>query len=659
MVIGLAFAGLVVFGVTLSAYAACSNPSPMPAGYASPCPVFSVSPASVSQSQSLTLSATPQAGTDYIYTTAYYAQGSTWTATTLTGNNAAPSYSSGPASGSLPASILSTLPVGTNYIVLWDWLWDSTAQCYKGPGLNQCNTGTWRLQTFGLTQSTSGPMVSISPTTLTFPATQVGMTSAPQTFTVTNVGNADLTILNGNTISGDFNFGGVGTCAGLVIPGASCTYSANFTPTAAGTRSGQEVIYNNAPNSPQTVTLTGTGVSSGVTPTPNPNPTPTPTPTSCTNCNNYYVSTSGSDSNPGTQASPWKTISHAATSLSIGTNGTIVHVQPGTYNECLALGPDASHVGFASRRLVFQSDTKWGAKVQCDGQYIVLIGLGNPAGGYIDFVEFDVTTSGADTCGGIEAYGSYTRIIGNNVHDIPTPQPACSNQGTGMGSSAGGRTYPNDGHDVQFIGNVLDNIGFAACAAGGRQHGTGIYPGTEDNIVENNIVSRICYYPIQFNHLVTRGLIANNVVINNGAGGILVTASDGATADHYTVSNNVMINDGASTSEGCIEEGWGPTGPNSIYLNNAFFACPGGNYKFMNGARTNSGSVQLNSISGVFVNYTGNARTEDYHLAPNSPLIGKGTTGPCASGGISPCTPTTDFSGKTRPNPPSIGAYEQ
>jgi hypothetical protein len=62
----LAFAGLVVFGVTLSAYAACSNPSPMPQGYASPCPVWAVSPASVSQSSSLTLSATPQAGTDYI-----------------------------------------------------------------------------------------------------------------------------------------------------------------------------------------------------------------------------------------------------------------------------------------------------------------------------------------------------------------------------------------------------------------------------------------------------------------------------------------------------------------------------------------------------------------------------------------------------------------
>jgi hypothetical protein len=320
--LGLALAGFVGFGGTFTANAACTNPSPMPAGYASPCPVFSVLPSSVSQSSTLTLSATPQAGTDYIYTTAYYAQGSTWLPTTLTGNNAAPSYSSGPATGSLTPTILSSLPLGTNYVILWDWLWDSTAGCYKGPGLNQCNTGTWRLQEFNLAQSTSGPQVSISPTTLTFPSTQVGTTSAPQTFTVTNIGTAPLSwVPPTNTISGDFTFGGVGTCSSSSLsPGASCTYSAKFTPTAVGTRTGQEVVYDNASNSPQTVPLTGTGASSGVTPTPTPNPV------GCTSgCNNYYVSAFGSDSNPGTQASPWKTFSHANSAAVLGANGTIVH----------------------------------------------------------------------------------------------------------------------------------------------------------------------------------------------------------------------------------------------------------------------------------------------------------------------------------------------
>jgi hypothetical protein len=140
-----------VFGGALSTYAACSNPSPMPTGYASPCPVFSLSANSVSQSQTLTLSAIPQPGTDYIYTTAYYAAGSQWLPTTLIGNNIAPSYSTSVAQGYLTPTILSTLPLGTNYLVLWDWLWDATAGCYKGPGLNQCNTGQWRIQSFTIT----------------------------------------------------------------------------------------------------------------------------------------------------------------------------------------------------------------------------------------------------------------------------------------------------------------------------------------------------------------------------------------------------------------------------------------------------------------------------------------------------------------------------
>src|SRR5882724_5000738 len=74
----------------LSAQAACTNPSPVPAGYAAPCPVFSLSVNSVAQNVSLTLTATPQQGTDYIYTTAYISQGSSWNPYILNGNNAYP-----------------------------------------------------------------------------------------------------------------------------------------------------------------------------------------------------------------------------------------------------------------------------------------------------------------------------------------------------------------------------------------------------------------------------------------------------------------------------------------------------------------------------------------------------------------------------------------
>jgi len=137
----------------LAVHAACTNPSTIPTGFASPCPVFSLSNASVTQAQSLTLSATPQAGTDYIYTTAYVSNGTTWNPYTLSGNNAYPSYSSALASLTLSSTQLSALSLGTHYAVVWDWLWDATAGCYKGPGLNQCNTGAWRVQSFSITSS--------------------------------------------------------------------------------------------------------------------------------------------------------------------------------------------------------------------------------------------------------------------------------------------------------------------------------------------------------------------------------------------------------------------------------------------------------------------------------------------------------------------------
>jgi hypothetical protein len=144
---------LSVLGTYIPANAACANPSPIPTGFAAPCPVFSLSATTVSQAQTLTLSATPQPGTDYILTTAYISQGTNWNPYTLSGNNAAPSYSTSLASLTLSSTQLQALSLGTHYTVSWDWLWDATAQCYKGPGLNQCNTGQWRVQSFTITST--------------------------------------------------------------------------------------------------------------------------------------------------------------------------------------------------------------------------------------------------------------------------------------------------------------------------------------------------------------------------------------------------------------------------------------------------------------------------------------------------------------------------
>jgi hypothetical protein len=112
---------------------------------------------------------------------------------------------------------------------------------------------------------TAGPLVSLSPASLTFPGQAVGTSSSAQSVTVSNTGSATLSITS-ITASGDF--AQTNNCGSSVVEGASCSIKVTFAPTAADSRSGTLTITDNASNSPQTVSLTGTGTApaAGVSP---------------------------------------------------------------------------------------------------------------------------------------------------------------------------------------------------------------------------------------------------------------------------------------------------------------------------------------------------------------------------------------------------------
>ena len=101
------------------------------------------------------------------------------------------------------------------------------------------------------------PIVRLSSTSLSFGSQNSGTTSAAQTVTLTNGGNATLKITSIAT-SGDF--AETNTCPSSLAANANCAISVTFTPTAVGTRTGAVTITDNASNSPQTISLTGTGV---------------------------------------------------------------------------------------------------------------------------------------------------------------------------------------------------------------------------------------------------------------------------------------------------------------------------------------------------------------------------------------------------------------
>lgn len=128
----------------------CINPSSIPVGFASPCPVLSISAQSVSRSSgSLTINTTPSSGSSaYIYTTVYISNNGQWIPYTLSGSSSYPGWSTSQASLNLNSSQLSSLTTGTHYIVSWDWTWNGS--CFIGPGSTTCNQGAWRIQQVNL-----------------------------------------------------------------------------------------------------------------------------------------------------------------------------------------------------------------------------------------------------------------------------------------------------------------------------------------------------------------------------------------------------------------------------------------------------------------------------------------------------------------------------
>jgi hypothetical protein len=122
---------------------------------------------------------------------------------------------------------------------------------------DQYRSQTVTLNGFGV----APPGVSLSPfSTVAFTATGVGLTATAQTVTLTNNGGGPL-VVQSAAITGDFVIvSGSNTCGSSIAVGTACTLQVAFMPSAGGPRSGTLTVTDNAPNSPQTLSLTGTGV---------------------------------------------------------------------------------------------------------------------------------------------------------------------------------------------------------------------------------------------------------------------------------------------------------------------------------------------------------------------------------------------------------------
>ena len=127
-----------------------------------------------------------------------------------------------------------------------------------------------------LSQVITGPTLTLSPSSITFPGQYVGTSGLPLTVTATNPGSAPLTITSVTTSSKDF--GVLNACGGSLAAGSSCAIGVFFDPSSSGAVNGTLTIADNASGSPQTIPLSGSGqdfsfTSSSSTQTVNPGST--------------------------------------------------------------------------------------------------------------------------------------------------------------------------------------------------------------------------------------------------------------------------------------------------------------------------------------------------------------------------------------------------
>lgn len=353
-------------------------------------------------------------------------------------------------------------------------------------------------------------------------------------------------------------------------------------------------------------------------------PEPTPPPASSSSAagagRDWYVSAAGTDSGDGGASHPWATIQHAADQVA---PGDTVHVAPGLYSSAVTTVVS----GTSSAHIRFISDVKWGAKIVAASAYTAWENRGD----YVDIEGFDISGDGNL---GILNLGSFVRIMGNHVHDIPAKCSADGGAGIDHGNYAA--------HDNDTIGNLVHNIGDVNVVCP-RVHG--IYHSNLRGHIWNNMSFNNQGYGIHLWHAPVNVVVANNLVFHNGDGGITVGAGDapgGVTADGMVVTNNIVLENGTWGAGWAIVES-GLTGMRNQYSNNIVW----GNRRGI--ALQNVHDVATINSDPKLLRYI-NDGSGDYHLSGTSPAIGAGTqTG----------SPPIDFDGHARPRAkPDIGPYQ-
>jgi hypothetical protein len=237
-----------------------------------------------------------------------------------------------------------------------------------------------------------------------------------------------------------------------------------------------------------------------------------------------YVSTQGSDTNPGTSGQPLRTITYA---YSLAAAGDCILVQPGVYTDYssgwgLHLGAN----GTLSNPIILKSQVKGGAVIEAlnasDGNQAVYLD-----GSYNVVDGFEIRNG---LNGGIFISGNNNQILNCEIHNNGNPPSTGTDGKDGVysESSASGNIY--------FANSIHDN------GTPGSNFDHGLYLCGQNESVINNVVYGNAAGGLQVAGYTTVSnlRIYNNVMAFNGTSGIILWQS----LSGVDIRNNIFYQNG-------------------------------------------------------------------------------------------------------------------
>lgn len=284
-------------------------------------------------------------------------------------------------------------------------------------------------------------------------------------------------------------------------------------------------------------------VQTGIIPSPTPTPTGTPVPL----VGIYYVSPSGSDTNPGTESLPFKTITKA---IDAAKTGDTIYVRAGTYPAFTVSKSGLKILAYPNERPLISG----GLGVWIKANDVLFSG-------------FEVANMTGDYIAGIVSRGNNNTIENNTVHDIFGLLSA----GIAANWNSGGRIADNVVYSTSFFGiGVYKSTGITV--SGNVAYGNVIAAGDADGIHCSQS---------------SGNTFTNNTMYGNSDDGL-----DTWDCPSNAVSNNIAYRNGGTGDGNGFKLGFG--GLNTVTGNLAYenYTCGftsngGGNYYENNISRNN------------------------------------------------------------------------